>query len=296
MIIVELISGLGNQLFQYAAGRALSLRLNTSLKIDRRWFDMNIEKQTPRSYGLDPFSLDPIFATEKEIQRLRYPNINSLSGKIITKLDSMKPYYKQAVYKEPHFQYDTNFNKASINTYLIGYWQSEKYFTEYAEVIRKDFQFRFPLEGKNQHWANLIQNSNAVSLHVRRSDMVHNPEVAKTHGSCSLDYYINANNLICEGLEHPEFFIFSDDPDWCKENLHLSNPTHYIDNNQGDQSFIDMQLMSLCKHHVIANSSFSWWGAWLNSSTSKRVIAPKRWFADDSRDTSDLLPSSWIRI
>jgi hypothetical protein len=296
MIIVELISGLGNQLFQYAAGRALSLRKNTTLKIDRTWFDLEIEKQTPRSYGMAPYCADVKFAEAAEIRLFLQPDITSLKGKIATKLDSMKPYYKRSVYKEPHFQFDSNFTKASSNAYLIGYWQSEKYFADYADVIRKDLQFKLPLEGLNQQWAELITASNAISLHVRRSDMVNNPEVVKTHGSCGLDYYLEAAKQVSDGESNPVFFIFSDDPEWCKENLKLDWPVHYIDNNQGEHAYIDMQLMSMCKHHVTANSSFSWWGAWLNPSTSKKVICPKRWFADNSKDTSDLIPATWTRI
>jgi hypothetical protein len=208
----------------------------------------------------------------------------------------MKPNHKKLVYKEPFFHYDINFNKASSNIYLIGYWQSENYFKSQEAQIRNDFRFRFPLTGKNEYWEQLINSTNAISLHVRRTDMINNPDIVKTHGSCGLDYYLEAANRISDGLEQPVFFIFSDDPEWCKENLHLSWPVHYIDNNQGDLAYIDMQLMSMCKHHVIANSSFSWWGAWLNTSNSKRVIAPKRWFADNTKDTSDLIPSGWIRI
>lgn len=296
MVIIELLSGLGNQLFQYAAGKTLSLEKKTPLKLDKTWFELDIEKTTPRNYGLDPYMLQPDFASRKEIDYFLKPDITSITGKIRTKLDSMKPNHKKLVYKEPYFHYDINFTKASSNIYLIGYWQSEKYFKSQEAQIRNDFRFRFPLTGKNEHWEQLINSTNAISLHVRRTDMINNPDIVKTHGSCGLDYYLEAANRISEGLEQPVFFIFSDDPEWCKANLHLSWPVHYIDNNQGDLAYIDMQLMSMCKHHVIANSSFSWWGAWLNTSNSKRVIAPKRWFADNTKDTSDLIPSDWMRI
>jgi hypothetical protein len=208
----------------------------------------------------------------------------------------MQPHYKQKVYKEPHFHYDAHFSSASSNTYLIGYWQSEKYFAKHAQQIRDDFRFKYPLSGQNEYWSQLIQGANAVSLHVRRSDMVNNPEVVKTHGSCDLEYYTSAAQRVAQGLENPVFFIFSDEPDWCKANLKLEHTTHYIDNNTGADAYRDVQLMSFCRHHVIANSSFSWWGAWLNPRNDKKVIAPKRWFADNSKDTGDLIPSGWERI
>jgi len=296
MIVSEVLSGLGNQMFQYAAARALALEKNTSLKLDRTWFDLDIEKQTPRNYGLDSFMLQADFISESERKFFLNPYTGGFLNRIALKWNSLQPYYKQRVYKEPHFHFDEHFFNATSNTYLIGYWQSEKYFSSYAQQIRNDFSFKNPLIGQNDYWSKLIQSNNAISLHVRRSDMVNNPEVVKTHGSCGLDYYTAAADKIVEGLENPVFFIFSDEPDWCKANLKLEHPTHYIDNNVGDTAYCDLQLMSLCRHHVIANSSFSWWGAWLNPRSDKKVIAPKRWFADNSKDTRDIIPAEWLRI
>jgi hypothetical protein len=296
MIVSELISGLGNQMFQYAAARALSLEKNTELKLDRTWFDLEIEKQTPRSYGLDPFLLKPSFISEKERTFFLKPYSGGILNRVLLKWNAMQPYYKQRVYREPHFHFDSHFYDAKSNTYLIGYWQSEKYFTKYAQQIRADFGFKSLPGGQNENWRQLIQSSHAISLHVRRSDMVNNPDVVKTHGSCDLDYYTAAAEKIAEGVDNPIFFVFSDEPDWCKAHLKLEHQTHYIDNNIGEAAYCDMQLMSLCRHHVLANSSFSWWGAWLNPRDDKKVIAPKRWFADDSKDTSDLIPAGWLRM
>lgn len=296
MIITELISGLGNQLFQYAAGKSLALKKDTILKIDRTWFDLEFEKQTHRTYGLDPFAIQSEIASQAEIDLFLRPQSSNILDRIQNKIKTYQPYYKQRVYLEPHFEFDPNFFKTSENAYLSGYWQSEKYFKDYASIIRQEFQFKLPLQDKNLHWQQLISSSTAISLHVRRTDMVNNPDVVKTHGSCGLDYYQAAASKIAEGLEQPVFFIFSDDPEWCKANLILDWPVHYIDNNQGDFAYIDMQLMSMCQHHVTANSSFSWWGAWLNPSPSKRVISPINWFADPSKNTSDLIPATWQRI
>lgn len=296
MIVTELISGLGNQLFQYAAGLALAKKHNTTLFIDKTWFDLEIEKQTPRNYGLTPFCIDAKIADEKLIKQYTEPGYHGIFNRIANKLDSMRPYYLRRVYKEPHFHYDANFHKAGNNTYLTGYWQCEKYFLNAEKEVRASFQLKNNLSGLNLELKNKIANCMAISIHVRRTDMVNHPEVIKTHGACTLDYYLAAVNQISLGLEAPTFFVFSDDPQWCKENLHINFPVVYIDHNQGDDAYLDMHLMSLCKHHVIANSSFSWWGAWLNPSTDKRVIAPKRWFASDDKDTKDIIPVSWTRI
>lgn len=296
MIVTELISGLGNQLFQYAAGLALAEHHQTELKIDKSWFELEFEKQTPREYGLSPFRLAQDFASKEEIMKAKFGTGFHLQRRIADKLDSMKPYYKRRVYLEPHFHFDPHFFEATKNTYLSGYWQSEKYFAPVANQVRAAFQLKEEMKGLNAELRKAMMHSMSISLHVRRTDMVNNPDVAKTHGSCSLEYYQAAATQIATGLTDPEFFIFSDDPAWCKENLHLNHPVHYIDNNQGEHAYFDMQLMSSCRHHIIANSSFSWWGAWLNASEDKRVIGPKNWFATNERDTSDITPSGWARI
>jgi hypothetical protein len=126
--------------------------------------------------------------------------------------------------------------------------------------------------------------------------MVHNPAVARIHGSCDLEYYQNAMNTLSGQLVSPEFFIFSDDHEWCRQNLKLDAPHHFISNNQGNASYIDIQLMRRCKHHIIANSTFSWWGAWLSDYHKKKVICPKKWFLTDKLSTKDLIPNEWISI
>jgi len=296
MIITELFSGLGNQLFQYAAGLSLAKKHNTELYIDKTWFDLDMEKQTPRNYGLKPFNINTSIASNEQIQQFFRVGKSGIIEKINNKLNSMRPYYEQRIYKEPFFHYDPNFTKATKHVYLTGYWQSEKYFADIKEDVRASFQLKKEVTGLNAELKNKMRHSMSVSLHVRRTDMVNNPDVVKTHGSCNLDYYLAAVDKITQGLIDPHIFIFSDDPQWCKANIKLEFPVTYIDHNNGDDAYLDLHLMSHCKHHIIANSSFSWWGAWLNPSDSKRVIAPKRWFATDDKDTEDIIPSNWSRI
>ena len=180
-------------------------------------------------------------------------------------------------------------------TYLMGNWQSEKYFKHAEDSIRSDFSFKTPLTGRNAEVATLIKNSVAVSMHVRRGDMAVNPTAFAVHGLCTLDYYRRAVEYVTARVVHPVFFIFSDDMSWVREHLHVEHPCHYIEHNKGPESYNDMRLMSMCRHHIIANSSFSWWGAWLDPRGDKIVVAPDHWFAAGF-DSSDIIPSTWTRM
>jgi len=196
---------------------------------------------------------------------------------------------------EPHFHYWPDIKHVPVDCYLAGYWQSEKYFSEAAGLIRADFTFKQHLENRNATLAEQIGRVNAVSLHIRRGDYVKDPKTAATHGVCSPDYYREAIQYIAAHIEQPHFFIFSDDPDWVRENFRIDIPCSYVDHNCGAESYNDMRLMSLCRHHIIANSSFSWWGAWLNPDPDKLVIAPRKWFAN-AKDVSDLFPEGWVTL
>lgn len=194
-----------------------------------------------------------------------------------------------------NFGYDLkyiHFKPSSKHSYLLdGYWQSEKYFASCVNQVRQAFKFP-SLDKGNQLIAQQIEQVNSVSVHVRRGDYVNNP----LHGDiCTLDYYKRAIGIINSKIANPQFYVFSDDVAWCKDNLSLPNAV-YVDGNQGKNSYKDMQLISLCKCNIIANSSFSWWGAWLNINSNKVVIAPRKWFNDTRFNVSDLLPNEWIKI
>lgn len=288
MIIAHLIGGLGNQMFQYAAARALAAKRNTSLLLDISSFD---------SYTLHQgFELNRIFCGDFNIAQkahmqkmLGWQSFNSVKRYLHRPALSWLRNKSLAI--EPSFEYWQGFEDLSAETYLSGYWQSERYFISADDIIRKDFRFSTPLSAENLELADNISNSDSISLHVRRGDYVNN----SAYASCSLDYYKSAIEYLTKQLESSTFFIFSDDINWVKENLKLEHPHIYIDNNQGDQSYNDMRLMSLCKHNIIANSSFSWWGAWLNANEAKTVIAPKKWFNTDL-NSKDLIPANWVRL
>lgn len=293
MIIVKLNGGLGNQMFQYAFGRAVSLSLNTELKLDISWFNSILEKDTIRHYELACFGLKTPFATEKEIKTMQ-GNAALLPRRIFNLLSKIKLVSNQSYFQEKYYHYDRSVETRSNNTYFEGYWQSYRYFERYADVIKDDFFTHYNLE--DIKLKEEIQSSNSVSLHVRRGDYVSNKNATSYHGVSSLDYYYNAIETISKKISNPILYIFSDDIPWVRENLIVSLPIVFIENTNTDRPFEDIYLMSLCKHNIIANSTFSWWGAYLNSNLEKNVIAPKKWFNDPVINTEDLIPSSWTRI
>ena len=177
---------------------------------------------------------------------------------------------------------------------LVGYWQSEKYFKDYEDVIRSDFTFGYPLDAPNSATAREIEATTAVCVSVRRGDYVTNPDVRRYHGVLSLEYYRSAAELIQRRVPDAHFFVFSDDIDWCRANLALGGRTTFVDHDQ-NRPADDLRLMTLCRHHIMANSTFSWWGAWLCENPDTVVVGPQRWaIAEDVGP--DLLPERWIRL
>ena len=292
MLISKLIGGLGNQMFQYAMGRALSLQHDVPLRLDISGFT---------NYGLHQgFELLRLFkctadiASQTDINDIlswqRWPGIRRVLSRPDTEVFRRNNYVI-----EPHFQYWNGIKSIQTDSYLSGYWQSEKYFIEFSAEIRDDFSFGLPLSHENSKLASQIDQVSSVSLHIRRGDYIHNPKAALTYELCTLDYYAASIRYITNHVSNPQFFIFSDDIEWAKNNLVINSPCFYIDHNHGSNSYNEMRLMSLCKHNIIANSTFSWWGAWLNPSLEKIVIAPQRWFTNKT-NTQDLIPASWVKL
>lgn len=288
MIIVRLIGGLGNQLFQYALVRRLSLLHDVPLKLDISQF----ETYKLRRYSLNAFNIIEDYATEGDIVRIKekgFASFRRLTEKLL-------PYYKRSYIHERSLHFDPNILKSPKNLYLEGYWQSERYFKDIEDVIRREFTFKFKPDASNERTSEHINSVNAVSLHIRRADYVSDAAINQFHGTCTLAYYQQAVEIIVRKALSPHFFVFSDDILWAKENLILTYPTIFISHNNATKDFEDLRLMIQCKHHIIANSSFSWWGAWLSKNPDKIVIAPQKWFNDESINTKDLIPEGWIRI
>ena len=295
-VVTRLIGGLGNQMFQYAAGRALALRCGAALKLDLSGFAAAI--QTKRRYELDCFSIHGSVASQRELAKFGRTG-SSLSPRLgrflrwlrIDRLDGA-----WSTYHERHFEFDPAVPGLRAPVYLDGYWQSERYFSDIADVLRKDFIAKAPLDQENEAIAKGIDAVNAVSLHIRRGDYVDDPTTNRFHGICSPDYYQRAVDYITARAGTPHLFVFSDDQQWARANLNFAVPLKFIDANPPERGHLDMQLMARCRHHVIANSSFSWWGAWLNPLPEKVVVAPSRWFGAASHDTRDLIPPDWVRL
>jgi len=294
MIIARIIGGLGNQMFQYAASRCLAQRLGVELKLDITEF-LLLEQQndTPRDFQLNKLRVEPLIANEQEISNSKYVLENILQ-KFLRKRRKQKRIISDTFYKEPHYHFDQNFFSCKDNTYLHGYWQSEKYFEEIKEILQGELIPVNRLSNKNAILAEKISTTNAISIHVRRGDYISNIKINEYHGACGINYYLSAMEKIASQVENPWFFVFSDDIEWGKRHLATKFNTVFVDHNGPDDACEDLRLMSFCKHQIIANSSFSWWGAWLNTNQEKIVIVPKKWFANAPHDIKDLLPDSWV--
>jgi hypothetical protein len=287
MIITKLQGGLGNQLFQYAAGRSLALRHNQELYLDLGDYGKIQDGLTIRQYRLNDFPILAKIASEEQI--LKLTSTGTLIEKIFNKI---APRYLKRAYTHLDFNFDSNFFKLKKNTYIYGYWQSYLYFNKYEKVIQQELTLNSELSIENQEIFNKLKNTESVSIHVRRGDYITNKEAAKLLGSLNTEYYDLAVSFIHENIKNPHFFIFSDDPEWVRLNM-LIDRSVIVDTKS---ELLDLFFMSNCHHNIIANSSFSWWGAWLNQHTNKIVIAPKNWFRDAKINTDDLIPKEWQRL
>ena len=298
-IIVQLMGGLGNQLFQYAVGRRIAKMNNFSLKLDLSWFRYHPRwfKYHPyRPYSLNHFATLKDIASPAEIAKLRGLTWVHLKEKLFHKLYANGLHGTQTMIREKTLDFDQEVLQISTGAYLSGYWQSEKYFKDIEETIRKEFTVITPPDPENIKIANDIRGTEAVCIHVRRGDYVSDSKANQLIGLCSLDYYYRSIDCIMSRVEKPHFYIFSDDPEWSQQHITIDAPTTYIHNNPSDKNYEDLRLMTYCKHFIIANSSFSWWGAWLSSNRQKIVVAPAQWFNRVKYNDADRLPKEWIRL
>ncbi|MGV3764007.1 alpha-1,2-fucosyltransferase [Parapedobacter sp.] len=278
MKVVKFLGGLGNQLFQYAFFRALQQTF-PKVKADLSGYD---------SYGLhNGFELERIFG-------IQLPQLTSFERRLFDGQDhrwvsrKLRRIYgtKKAYYEEKLlFGYDGEIFTDPKHRYYWGYWQHISYIEPVADRLRAELRFPDFSNGENIRLAEILAAGNTVSVHVRRGDYINDPLLG---GICDVGYYQRALDYMKRSIEHPRFVFFSDDIPWCKANFPLTNAL-FVDWNKGLESFRDMQLMSLCKHHIIANSSFSWWGAWFNTHANKIVVSPGRWITRDGWDLSGII-------
>lgn len=287
MIVIKIFGGLGNQLFQYAAGRSLAIANNCELKLDLSWFELfNLHN----GYELGRFPIKAEIASVYDVSRLTGNQTRWMKA-----LRRKIGFNNKAHFIEPSFSFCSDFNNLSSPMFIEGYWQSYKYFESVFPIICAELKPISPLSDASATVAEQILMTQAISIHVRRGDYVANQAINKVHGFIGLEYYLIAIQHIKKNVALPHFFVFSDDMEWAINHLGLQDNVTFVSHNTGSASNEDMQLMSLCKHNIIANSSFSWWGAWLNQNQNKMVIAPKRWF-NNQTNTPDLIPSQWVVI
>jgi len=291
MIIMQLMGGLGNQMFQYALGRRLALERGVPLKLNLDWF----EKFDDRCFELDQFNIKVQTASTDELLQIKFYSRNWFTRKAFKVYQFILPYYrKRYVIEKYQGEFDINILNVARSAILLGYWQSEQYFKPIEATIRQDFSLRQKIPKEVQQITDSIHsNPNSVSIHIRRGD--YTTKYNQYFAACSVDYYKRAASHISAKINNLHFYIFSDDIKWAKNNLALNADTTFIEPDTRIGAFMDMYLMSQCRHHINANSSFSWWGAWLGEKSDSIVIAPKRWFVDQPYP-KDTIPERWVKL
>jgi hypothetical protein len=301
MIVVQLTGGLGNQLFQYAFARHLAHLNQSELMLDTSQVSLRSDFAHRRQFKLHHFQIcaPPVMWDHLSERRFTHEGRKYYRSppSLFRNLFRNKHFLHEL--KEQHFHYDGSALRQFGDFYITSYWQSPRYFQAVSHFIRSDLLLREPLSELHCAIRAQIQATpNSVAFIVRRGDFANHPHHSKFHGCCSREYYSEALEFIEDRVGIPHLFVFSDDIPWVRQNLHFDSPVTFMDHDydHSDYDFVDMFFISCCRHHIIANSTFGWWGAWLSSSTDGIVIAPQRWFLDASIDTSDLIPSHWHRI
>ncbi|HOZ36484.1 MAG TPA: alpha-1,2-fucosyltransferase [bacterium] len=288
MIIVKLMGGLGNQMFQYALGRNLALKNKVELRLDISWFSKQRDDgATNRTYRLGSFMIEENFTTEEESARLMKTSWR----------DYFQAKERRSWVRQEKIKFEPWILKVKDNVYLEGYWQSEKYFQDNQEIIRKDFELKNEWSTAGKEWLEQINSCQAVSVHIRRGDYANDQKTKNYHGECAKEYYERAGQEAIRGFTNPVFFVFSDDLPWAQENIKLPGKIRWVTGTK-NQPAEEIRLQSACQHNIIANSTFGWWGAWLNKNPHKKVWAPRNWFADAEAESqaSDIVPHNWLKI
>jgi len=292
-IIIKLQGGLGNQMFLWAFGKALSRKKGADVYFDDYEYCLN---NPYRELELNKFKLNLLTKQpERKKQKLKKILRELVPTKKLKNKIDVEPrlVVENHIYEETTFCFEEKLFNIQPPAYLEGSFQSEKYFIGVEDEIRQGFELNIPLNNANSEMLEKIKSSNSISLHIRRGDYL---KEADYRGICSVDYYKNAVELIVKekNIENPSLFIFSDDYDWVTSNLQFNYKTNYVDINDTNSALFDLELMKNCKHNIVANSSFSWWGAWLNNNYDKMVVAPKPWLK--GIPDYDLVPEGWLRI
>ncbi|TMM28794.1 alpha-1,2-fucosyltransferase [Polaribacter aestuariivivens] len=267
MVIVRILGGLGNQMFQYAYAKML-VQKGFNVQLDISGFK---NYKLHGGYQLNKYKIDLKQANKAKV--------------LLSKINFFRSL------KEKNLRYDESLISLKGNEYVKGYFQTEKYFKEIRNILLEQFTIDFNIEETTKEYITQIsEKAVSCSLHIRRGDYVSDKKSNSVHGTCSLEYYKNAISIIKEKYKNVSFFVFSDDISWTKNNLPIKN-AFFVDHKCSPHE--DLHLMSLCTHNITANSSFSWWGAWLNKNEQKTIIAPKQWYISKE---NEIVPKNWIKL
>lgn len=293
MIIIKIKGGLGNQMFQYAVGKKLSLETGEVLFLDANKLPSH-NKEIPRDFDLIKFNIDSKLISSNDVEKFRNPF--GIISRAIRKIRTKILFQYNLDFHPNYLTKVKNIIKSGKNVYIEGYFQSERNFAEIREILLSEFSLKEEFKSPTfEELRSEISKLNSVSVHIRRGDYVNNPKVLKYHGICSVEYYKNAMSKICESIENPVFYFFSDDPNWISENFDLNENTKII-SGKSLTAPEELILMSSCKHNIIANSTFSWWGAWLNQNYDKIVISPTPWVNFKFNPHKNITPETWINL
>lgn len=293
MIISRIFQGLGNQLFQYAIGRAMALRNSTTLKLDTSFYKDSEVTQWgytyKRNFELSRYNVQIIEASESEIGLYLGRSAPNMAQRIEYRL---LPAHRPRKIIEDLSKFSPELNQLKGNLYLDGYFTSEEFFKDHAQTIRNEFTLKNEMSEENRLWAEKMAACNSVCISYRRTNFVNNP----LHEVCFMEYYLNGLKKVEELLDEPlTVFIWSDDNEWTRENFRPPYECHYMTHNFPD-FHEDLRLMTQCKHHVIPNSTFSWWAAWLGEWKDQIVVAPERWLNSDEIEYGHVIPERWHKI
>ena len=294
-IVVRQISGLGNQLFQYAAGRYYAKRYGARLGLVMDAAQNAVSHGYPRPFLLPHFSIPIPFREVSRLDRLMFTNRAVLKqvAAVVKKTAGVR-IFDEPVSRRFTFMEDLPMERGVRMAYLVGYWQTHRIVEAVAAELRNELRFKQAATGRNLEMLKLIEgSSDAVSLHIRRGDYT---LAAEGNIALPIEYYLRAIKSFRERLSKPSFFIFSDDMDFARAHLPRDLRMVFVDHNGAETSHEDLRLMSSCRHHIIANSTFSWWGAWLNGSPDKIVFAPRQWHLTPESYFPDLMPPEWTLV
>lgn len=295
-VTVSLYGGLGNQLFQYATARSLAIRLQAELALDLAWFNIvnKMPDVTPRKFALAPFNIQGILQNEGAALFMTGNRIQRLAKKI---LQLIRPSITNInLIQEGKLTFDPHIFSLHGSLWLKGHWGSFKYYQNIRPLLQHEIATPGQLNPKSAELISAISESDAIAIHIRRGDYVTNKRAAKRHCLCDMEYYRAGLQIAAQGLKNPHCYIFSDDTEWVRDNFKIAVPMTIVDINGPDDAHQDLWLMAACKRFIIANSSFSWWAAWLSKAKDKLVVCPKKWAVRANHDTQNLIPADWIQI